>query len=44
MLEQRNKLNKLDFAIEKQIAEVEAVRENGSRAELERAEQTLRKI
>ena len=41
VLEQRNKLNKLDFAIEKQIAEVEAVREKGSKAELERAEQTL---
>jgi hypothetical protein len=41
VLEQRNKLNKLDFAIEKQIAEVEAVRESGSKAELERAEQTL---
>ena len=41
VLEQRNKLNKLDFAIEKQIAEVEAVREKGSEAELERAEQTL---
>ena len=41
VLEQRNKLNKLDFAIEKQIAEVEAIREKGSKAELERAEQTL---
>ena len=41
VLEQRNKLNKLDFAIEKQIAEVEAVRESGSKAELERANQTL---
>ena len=41
VLEQRNKLNKLDFAIEKQIAEVEAVKEKGSEAELERAEQTL---
>ena len=41
VLEQRNKLNKLDFAIEKQIAEVEAVRESGSEAELERAKQTL---
>ncbi|MAL11790.1 MAG: hypothetical protein CMF74_19260 [Maricaulis sp.] len=41
VLEQRNKLTKLNFAIEKQIAEVEAVRESGSKAELERAEQTL---
>ena len=44
VLEQRNKLNKLDFAIEKQIAEVEAVREKGSKAELERAEQTLKNL
>ena len=44
VLEQRNKLNKLDFAIEKQIAEVEAVKEKGSKAELERAEQTLRNL
>ena len=44
VLEQRNKLNKLDFAIEKQIAEVEAVREKGSKAELERAEQTLQNL
>jgi hypothetical protein len=44
VLEQRNKLNKLDFAIEKQIAEVEAVRESGSKAELERAKQTLKNL
>ena len=41
VIEQRNKLKKLEFAIEKQIAEVEAVKESGSKAELERAEQTL---
>ena len=44
VLEQRNKLNKLDFAIEKQIAEVEAVKESGSKAELERAKQTLKNL
>ena len=44
VIEQRNKLKKLEFAIEKQIAEVEAVKENGSNAELERAEQTLRNL
>ena len=41
VIEQRNKLKKLEFAIEKQIAEVEAVRESGSDLELEKAEQTL---
>ena len=41
VIEQRNKLKKLEFAIEKQIAEVEAVRESGSDLDLERAEQTL---
>ena len=44
VLEQKAKLKKLDFAIEKQIAEVEAVREKGSKAELERAEQTLQNL
>ena len=44
VIEQTNKLKKLEFAIEKQIAEVEAVKENGSKAELERAEQTLRNL
>mgnify|MGYP003113053963 CR=1 FL=1 len=40
-LEQEAKIRKLNFAIEKQIAEVEALKESGSKAELERAEQTL---
>ena len=40
-LEQEAKIRKLNFAIEKQIAEVEAAKESGSKAELERAEQTL---
>ena len=48
VLEQRNKLNKLDFAIEKQIAEVEAVKEKGrsgtrkSRADFNQSEATER--
>ena len=44
VLEQRNKIKKLEFAIEKQIAEVEAVKKNGSKLELERAEQTLKNL
>ena len=40
-LEQEAKIRKLNFAIEKQIAEVEAIKESGSKAELERARQTL---
>jgi len=44
VLEQRAKIKKLEFGIEKQIAEIEALKEKGSKAEIERAEQTLRNL
>jgi len=44
VIEQRNKLKKLEFAIEKQIAEVKAVKESGSDLDLERAKQTLKNL